>query len=52
MIKAVPEEEEDAEAVEVVCPKCLTTHFYAEDADGRLVVTEAVRSDGSVIHVH
>ncbi|MGD2080331.1 MAG: hypothetical protein PVJ36_04270 [Nitrospirota bacterium] len=51
-IEAVPEEEEEAEDIEVVCPKCLTKHIYTEDADGNLVVTQAIRSDGRVITPH
>jgi hypothetical protein len=52
VIKAEPEVGEEFEEVELVCPKCQTTHIYAEDANGNLVVAEAVRSDGKVIHVH
>lgn len=48
-IRAVPEEEEEAEDVDVVCPRCLTRHIYTEDADGNLIVTQAIRSDGTVI---
>jgi hypothetical protein len=52
VIKASPEEGDELDDIELVCPKCLTAHIYTEDADGNLVVAEAVRSDGSVIHVH
>lgn len=52
IIRAEPEVGEELEAVELVCPRCQTTHVYSENADGRLIVAEAVRSDGSVIHVH
>jgi hypothetical protein len=52
VIKAAPEVGDELEDVELVCPMCLTTHIYTEDADGNLVVSEAVRSDGKVIHVH
>jgi hypothetical protein len=52
VIKAEPEEGDERDDIELVCPRCLTTHIYSEDADGNLVVAEALRSDGSVIHVH
>jgi hypothetical protein len=52
VIRAAPEVEDDRrqEDLEVVCPECLTEHVYTEDADGNLVVTEAVRPDGTVLH--
>ena len=52
VIEAVPEEDEESEDIEVVCPKCFTRHVYTEDEDGNLIVSEAIRSDGTVIHTH
>jgi hypothetical protein len=51
-VSAPPEQMAYGEAVEVDCPHCQTSHYFAEDADGNLHVTEAVREDGTLLHMH
>ena len=41
-----PEDEQGVDIM-ITCPECLTQHIYSEDSDGNLVITQAIKADGT-----